>query len=132
GTIRSVLRGAPPVIRSDGKNIRDYFYVEDGAAAYMLLAEKLAGHPELSGQSFNFSNETQMTVLELTQRILTLMDSNLQPEILNEATNEIRHQYLSAAKARKILGWKPLFDLEAGLRTTIEWYRGFFRDDARS
>lgn len=127
GAIRSVLRGVPPVIRSDGKSIRDYFYVEDGAAAYMLLAEKLAEHPDLRGQSFNFSNEAQMTVLELMQRILSLMGSDLKPVILNEATNEIRHQYLSAEKARNILGWKPLFDLDAGLRATIEWYRHFFQ-----
>src|SRR5512140_3249520 len=46
GTIRSVLRGQPPVIRSDGQFVRDYFYVEDGAAAYMLLAEQLAAHPD--------------------------------------------------------------------------------------
>jgi len=126
GTIRSILRSMPPVIRSDGKNIRDYFYVEDGAAAYMLLAEQLAAHPELKGQSFNFSNEEQMTVLDLTQRILALMGSDLKPEIRNETTNEIRHQYLSAAKARNVLGWKPLFGLDEGLKNTIEWYRQFF------
>jgi CDP-glucose 4,6-dehydratase len=51
GTIRSVLRGQSPVVRSDGKSIRDYFYVEDGAAVYMLLAEKLAAMPELKGQA---------------------------------------------------------------------------------
>ncbi|MEI8230796.1 MAG: NAD-dependent epimerase/dehydratase family protein [Candidatus Peregrinibacteria bacterium] len=126
GTIRSVIRGVPPVIRSDGKNIRDYFYVEDGAAAYMLLAEKLAEQPELRGQSFNFSNEIQMTVVDLTMKILSLMESDLKPKILNEATNEIRHQYLSAAKARNVLGWKPLFDLDTGLQKTIDWYRQFF------
>ena len=58
GTIRSVLRGERPVIRSDGQFVRDYFYVEDGAAAYMLLAEQLAGEPNLRGEAFNFSNET--------------------------------------------------------------------------
>ncbi len=57
GTIRSVLRGQAPVIRSDGSFIRDYFYVEDGAAAYMLLAESLAQNPALRGEAFNFSNE---------------------------------------------------------------------------
>ena len=125
GTIRSVLRGQAPVIRSDGNFVRDYFYVEDGAAAYMLLAEQLAACPELRGEAFNFSYGNQMTVLELTHRILALMGSDLQPEVRNEAANEIRKQYLNADKARQSLGWSPLFTLEQGLIKTIAWYRDF-------
>lgn len=125
GTIRSVLRGQQPVIRSDGQFIRDYFYVEDGAAAYMLLAERLRTTPALAGEAFNFSNEIQVTVLDLVNRILQLMNSDLQPHVRNEASNEIRHQYLSAAKAREQLRWEPLFTLDEGLRRTIDWYRTF-------
>jgi CDP-glucose 4,6-dehydratase len=125
GTIRSVLRGQRPVIRSDGQFVRDYFYVEDGAAAYMLLAERLAAGPQLRGQAFNFSNETPATVIELVQRILALLGSDLVPDIRNEATNEIRRQFLSAEKARTTLGWRPLFSLQDGLRRTIDWYSDF-------
>ena len=125
GTIRSVIRGERPIIRSDGQFIRDYFYVEDGAAAYMLLAEKMAENPNLIGQAFNFSNEIQVNVIELVQRILEAMQSDLVPDIRNEANHEIRHQYLSAAKARQILDWQPLFNLEEGLQRTIKWYTEF-------
>ena len=125
GTIRSVLRGERPVIRSDGSFIRDYFYVEDGAAAYMLLAEKMAENPDLSGEAFNFSNELQVTVLDLVTKILHLMDVSIEPIVLNDANNEIIHQYLSAAKARKVLDWSPMFTLEQGLKETIKWYQGF-------
>src|SRR5205823_921509 len=109
GTIRSILRGRRPVIRSDGHYVRDYFYVEDGAAACVLLAERLLADRSLAGHAFNFSNEIQVTVLEMVERILKLMHSRLVPEVLNEALNEIHQQYLSAAKARKMLGWQPLF-----------------------
>jgi CDP-glucose 4,6-dehydratase len=125
GTIRSVLRGQRPVIRSDGRYVRDYFYVEDGANAYMVLAEALAARPELAGEAFNFSNELQVTVLDLVRTILKLMESSLEPDVRNEASNEIIHQYLSAAKARRQLGWSPLYNLDEGLRRTIAWYRGF-------
>ena len=128
GTIRSVLRGQRPVIRSDGQYVRDYFYVEDGAAAYMLLAERLAGCPNLAGEAFNFSNELQVTVLELVECILAAIGSDLKPEIRNQASNEIRAQHLSAAKAREALGWRPLFDLKEGLALTIDWYREFLRN----
>jgi CDP-glucose 4,6-dehydratase len=103
GTVRSILRGQRPVIRSDGNYIRDYFYVEDGAAAYLLLAEKLAATPDLRGQAFNFANERPVAVSELVQRILELTGSRVAPDVRNEASNEIRCQYLSATKARTVL-----------------------------
>ncbi|HNB36613.1 MAG TPA: NAD-dependent epimerase/dehydratase family protein, partial [Anaerolineales bacterium] len=129
GTIRSVVRGEAPIIRSDGKYVRDYFFVEDGAAAYMLLAERLAANPKLRGEAFNFSNEIQVTVLDIVSMILKLMKSDLEPVVLNQTTNEILHQYLSAEKARSILNWQPLFTLENGLTKTIDWYREFFKHE---
>lgn len=131
GTIRSVLREQRPVIRSDGKFVRDYFYAEDGAAANMLLAEKLSTDAALKGEAFNFSNETQVTVIELVQRILSAMSSGFEPDVRNEAVNEIPHQYLSAAKARETLGWKPLYTLDEGLQHTIAWYGEFLGAETR-
>lgn len=125
GTIRSVLRGEPPVIRSDGQYVRDYFYVEDGAAAYMLLAEQLHGRRDLRGLAINFSNECAVTVLDLVDRILQAMGSDLRPVIRNEVSHEIRRQFLSAERARQMLGWSPLYTLEEGLRRTIAWYGEF-------
>jgi CDP-glucose 4,6-dehydratase len=130
GTIRSIVRGQHPVIRSDGQYVRDYFYVEDGAAAYMLLAEKLAAQPELKGEAFNFSNEIQVTVSQIVEKILRLMNSSLEPDIRNEVSNEIRHQYLSAEKARNLLGWSPLFTLDEALIKTIAWYHQFLLDNS--
>jgi len=101
--------------------------VEDGAAAYMLLAEKMAADNRLAGQAFNFSNEIQVTVLDLVNRLTARMGSGLTPEVRNEASHEIRRQYLSAEKARKILGWSPLFTLEDGLALTVKWYEEFLK-----
>lgn len=127
GTLRSILRGERPVIRSDGSFIRDYFYVKDGAASYLHLAQKMAENSEIHGEAFNFSNELQITVLELTNTILDLMGASktLPPMILNETKNEIKHQYLSAEKARRLLDWSPNWTLEQALTETIDWYRSY-------
>ena len=125
GTIRSVLRGQRPVIRSDGQFVRDYFYVEDGAAAYMHLAERMAADEALRGEAFNFSNELQLSVLELVQKILDALEADFEPLVLGTASHEIRHQYLSAEKAHSVLAWQPLFSLDEGLRRTIEWYKNY-------
>ena len=125
GTIRSISRGQIPIIRSDGQFIRDYFYVEDGAAAYMLLAQKLSETPNLKGEAFNFSNELQISVIDLVKKISQIMDYHQDPIILNEANNEIRHQYLSAKKAHDLLHWSPLFTIDEGLKLTVDWYKKF-------
>jgi CDP-glucose 4,6-dehydratase len=125
GTIRSILGGERPIIRSDGKFVRDYIYIEDAAAAYMLLAERLSLDGALRGQAFNFSYEIQLTVLDMVELILRKMKSSLRPEVLNQASNEIRHQFLSAERARAVLNWRPQFTLESGLDRTLDWYREF-------
>lgn len=126
GTIRSVIRDESPIIRSDGKFVRDYFYVKDAVEALLLLGEKIESN-SVRGEPFNFSNEDPMTVIEVVRIILKLMGrTDLKPRILNEASGEIRAQYLSAVKARKVLGWKPRYSMAQGLKETIAWYREFF------
>jgi CDP-glucose 4,6-dehydratase len=125
GTILSITENKKPIIRSNGQMVRDYFYIEDGAEAYMLLAEKMKR--KIHGEAFNFSNEQPMTVMEIVNTILDAMKSDLDPVILNESSNEIEKQYLSAKKAHEILGWKPQYSMDEGLEKTIRWYQNFFR-----
>ena len=128
GTIRSVLEGKAPVLRSDGSFIRDYIYVEDVVDAYLALAEG-AGREGVRGEAFNFSPQRPLTVLEITRAVLAAMDRpDLEPVILNQARAEIRDQYLDAGKAARVLGWEPRYALEEGLETTVAWYRAFMRD----
>ena len=124
GTIRSVLNNEKPIIRSDGLSLRDYFYIKDGAEAYLLLAKSME-HKAIRGEAFNFSTERPMTVAEIVRKILEAMGSDLEPKILNKTTNEIKDQYLSAQKARDLLNWRPLYTLEEGLKETVSLYEEF-------
>ena len=122
GTIRSLERDEPIIIRSDGTAIRDYLFVKDAAFAYIDLAEEMITN-DLAGEAFNFSNELQLSVLDVVNKLIELMNVNTEPQIMDTARGEIKFQYLSAAKAREMLNWKPSFDFDQGLRETIAWYR---------
>jgi CDP-glucose 4,6-dehydratase len=124
GTIRSLLRGDRPVIRSDGTYVRDYLYVEDAVEAYLLLADRV-DQEAVRGEAFNFSTESWVTVREIVELICKLMKSDLEPDVRNVARSEIASQSLSAAKAKSVLGWEARWDLERGLGETIAWYRDF-------
>ncbi len=131
-TIRACLRGARPVIRSDGSYVRDYIYVKDVSGAYLRLAERL-DDPAVVGEAFNFSPEQAVTVLDLVGRIQRLMGcAHLPPDIQNTARGEIHSQYLNANKALQVLDWTPRYSLDQGLTETIDWYRAYLdgREDA--
>lgn len=130
GVIKATLEGKRFVIRSDGKFLRDYLYVQDAADAYLQAAERLQDG-KLAGEAFNFSMEIKPTVLEVVSEVLRLLGrEDLQPTIQNGASNEIREQYLSVEKAHRVLGWYPQHLLAEALSKTIEWYREFFASAA--
>jgi CDP-glucose 4,6-dehydratase len=123
GVIRQLLEGQRPVIRSDGTLTRDYLYVEDAASCYLQLAEVLADRPELAGEAFNLASERPLSVLEVVELMQASAGTSLVPDIRATASGEISHQYLSAEKARAVLGWKPTYTFEEGLDRTVAWYR---------
>jgi CDP-glucose 4,6-dehydratase len=124
GTIRLLLKGQRPVIRSDGTMTRDYLYIVDGVLAYLQLAEAISEDLTLGGEAFNFSTESPLSVLQLVEMLQAATGTELEPDIRATARHEIFHQYLSAAKARKMLGWEPRYTMEEAIAETVDWYRG--------
>lgn len=119
GTIRSLLRGERPVLRSDGTPVRDYIHVDDVVAAYLALATADVA----PGEAFNFSSGERLTVREVVDAVTTAVGAALQPVVLNEARGEIAAQYLDSSKARTTLGWKPRRRLGESLSDIVTWYR---------
>ena len=127
GVIMATLRGQPFQIRSNGQFVRDFLYVEDAVQAYLELAQGLAADAGLAGQAFNFGLELRPTMLDLTHKVLAIMErSDLPPQVLNVASAEICEQTLDATKARAVLGWKARHGMDDGLRRTVDWYSRHF------
>jgi CDP-glucose 4,6-dehydratase len=121
GTVRSLIAGDAPVIRSDGSFVRDYIYVRDVVDAYLALAS--ADRSVTAGRAFNFSPERPVTVLEIVAAIRTHFGPSApESEVLGEAGAEIKSQYLDCSRAKRELGWSAAHSLEDGLTETAAWY----------
>ncbi|HPT39956.1 MAG TPA: GDP-mannose 4,6-dehydratase [Candidatus Omnitrophota bacterium] len=114
-------------IRSDGKFVRDYVYVDDIVSGYLKIAQQLQ-KLHLCGEVFNLSDENPLSVLTLLKEMekLNFTDDKLDYQIMNTAKYEIKKQYLCSSKARSVLSWKPAFNLSGGLKETAKWYKEYF------
>lgn len=122
-TIRSLLCGERPVIRSDGTPKRDYLFVEDAVSGYLALGAALLDGRE-HGEAFNFAPGEPVAVSDLVDRIARILGRvDLPPIILANAPNEIPAQWLDSTKARVRLSWEATVGLDDGLRQTADWYR---------
>jgi CDP-glucose 4,6-dehydratase len=126
GTIKWLLHGEQPVLRSDGTFLRDYLHVDDAVSAYLALGAGLE-KATISGGAFNFSDESPLSVREVYDAVCRATTGEIvEPEVLGQARDEIHDQYLSSEKARELLGWRAQVSLDEGLARTVDWYRGFF------
>ena len=110
--------------------MRDYLYVRDAVAGVLALADAVGDRPEIAGTAFNFAASVRLPVIDIVRRILTLMGSELEPVVLSLPLKEIPEQRVSAARARRLLGWRPRATVESGLLETIDWYRSYLKTAA--
>jgi CDP-glucose 4,6-dehydratase len=129
GAIRSILAGRAPTLRSDGTPERDYLFIEDAVRGYRLLAERLLIDRGIAGQAFNFGTAKAVSARDVVELIIRLSGAegmSLSVASSSRTRGEIDRQSLDASKAGRLLGWKPVTDLQNGLAKTIEWYRQHF------
>ena len=130
-TMRALILNKRPIIRSDGKFVRDYIFVKDAVESYLTLAENL-DRKEIQGEAFNFGNQRPINVLNLVGRIIVISGKkNLKPKILSTAKYEIKEQYLDSKKAQDLLKWRPKYSLDEGLQQTYAWYKRHLKGKAK-
>jgi CDP-glucose 4,6-dehydratase len=120
-TMRSVLNSERPLMWG-GKSIRDYLFIDDAIDAYVKLAE--VSVPVVGkNRIFNFGTGKHYSVEEVIRMIIRISGKKVTiKRITEERTNEILKQYVSSAKAKKILHWSAEVPFETGLKKTIKWY----------
>jgi CDP-glucose 4,6-dehydratase len=122
-TIRAIVRGERPVLRSDGTPERDFIYVEDAVDAYLTVAGSLE-RPELRGRAWNAGAGRPIPVMDLVRRIVAVSGRDVEPDVRGEGTphGEIDRQFLDSTAIEQELGWTPRWELDRGLAETYAWY----------
>jgi CDP-glucose 4,6-dehydratase len=123
-TVVAVLDARPPVIRSDGSPERDFLYVDDAVSAYLAIESALDGEGA-AGEAFNAGGEQPHSVREVVGAIAALAGSGVEPDFQGSGNpdGEIDRQFVDSSKLRELTDWSPRFELEDGLRRTLDWYR---------
>jgi nucleoside-diphosphate-sugar epimerase len=117
--ITAALTDHKPIVYGDGKQTRDFVYIEDLLQGLWLAAE----HPEAVGRVFNLASGRAYSLLELLQAIEEAVGSPLEPQFTSPRPGDIRHSFADIRAARGILGYEPRISLQEGIRRTLNAYR---------
>lgn len=120
---KRVLSGQPPIVYGDGNQTRDYMYIDDLVRAYDLI---LKDNRSL-GEVINFGTGKDIKITDLAIKIIELCDrkGKIGPVHVAPRPGEIKKMMADYSKAKKLLGWKPRYTLEQGLKEFVEWYKNF-------
>ncbi|MEM4398120.1 MAG: NAD-dependent epimerase/dehydratase family protein [Candidatus Woesearchaeota archaeon] len=112
-----MLNNKRPTIFGDGKQTRDYVFVKDVVSANILAIEKG------DNEAFNIGTMKETSVNDLFRLMKKILKFNQEPIYAEPRAGELLKNCLDNTKAKKILGWKPEYDLEKGLIETINWLK---------
>lgn len=121
GIMKAIITGKKLNIRSNGKYVRDYLYVKDVVAGYLLLAKNIN---KVKGEVFNFGSNETLSVLQIIKQVEKTLKKKISYKILNIAKNEISYQSLNFSKIKKSLHWRPQYSILKTAQPILEWYKG--------
>ena len=121
--ILSYLKNKNFNIRSNGKLVRDYLFVDDAVKAYYLVMKSLINNKNFL-RIYNVGSKYNLSVSSLVNKISKyFFESKIKIKVKNTSKKEISFQKLNYKKITKDLNWKPTTNLDEGLAKTIEWYK---------
>ncbi|HZP18232.1 MAG TPA: SDR family oxidoreductase [Terriglobales bacterium] len=120
--ITQMLAGEQPTIFGDGKQSRDFTYIDNVVSANLLAAKAPAA--QAVGQVFNVATGTRVDLNETFQLLKKIIGYNGDVKYAPERAGDVKHSLADLSRTQRHLGYKPLVNFEEGLRRTVEWYRG--------
>jgi UDP-glucose 4-epimerase len=120
--IRRAMERKPLEIYGDGSQTRDFIYVDDLIKAILLAATR----ENVGGEIFQIATNTETTVGDIAERLQTLLkDKGINDLVVTHAAarlGDVIRNFSDISKAENVLGWKPDYTLDDGLRMTIDWF----------
>lgn len=118
--ITDMLHGIVPTIFGDGRQSRDFTYIDNVVAANLLACSALSS--DVSGQVFNIGTGRSQTLNSLYEALATMLHFPVAPRYQEVRTGDIEHSQADITHARRCLGYRPLTRFDEGLNSTVEWY----------
>lgn len=119
--IRQLMKDEAPTINGDGKQSRDFTYIENVIEANLKAC--LAPH-EAAGQAFNVAYGGREYLIDIYHTLTKALGKDIEPHFGPDRKGDIKHSNADISKARKLLGYDPSYDFARGLNEAIEWYKG--------
>jgi UDP-glucose 4-epimerase len=119
---KRVLNNIPPIIYGDGEQTRDYTYIEDIVEAYDLILNN-----EKIREPINFGIGKEIKIIDLASMIIELCGKkgSISPVHIEPRPGEVQRLVADISKAKELLGWKPKYTIEEGLKKFIDWYKNY-------
>jgi len=118
--LTQLLRGDKPTIHGDGRQSRDFTYVDNVVEANLKACQASS---EAAGQSYNIANGAQEFLLDVYYELCRALQKAIEPEFAPDRPGDIKHSNADITKAREWLHYEPDYDFASGLKLAIDWYR---------
>jgi UDP-N-acetylglucosamine 4-epimerase len=122
--IKQLLNDESPVIYGDGKQSRDFTYIENVIEANLKACK--SGH-EAAGEIYNIAYGGREYLIDIYYQLCEALDKNIEPIFRPERPGDIKHSNADISKAKEKLGYEPEWSFERGIKESIEWYKGSIR-----
>lgn len=118
--IKQLMHGEQPTINGDGKQSRDFTYIENVIEANLKAC--LAPH-EAAGEAFNIAYGGREYLIDIYYSLTKALDVEIEPNFGPDRKGDIKHSNADITKARKLLDYQPEYDFASGLKEAIAWYK---------